>query len=476
MIAGAIEQYPDETLVRRLARIAAGGGFVFGCSTAVISGALSSIDALFIQPLSLSETGRNALSGLTVSSALFGCILGASLAGLLGARYGRKAGLLWAAVLFLVSAVGSAVPELGMGRLGEAGAPALILFFAYRFVCGIAAGLISTLAPLYIVEIAPPAARGRLGTYFQIAVVSGVVCVYFTNWLIASGHDEHWLHSVGWRLMLGSTALPALLFMVSLRSLSDTPRGWVLRGRSDRALEVLRRLTSQTQAQQTLSEIQDSLTSTRGSLFSFGWRVLVLGSVLAVFQQLTGINAILYYLPLLAEHMGESAERALLQTALVGGGTTLFTFVAMFGSDVWGRKPLLVVGAVIMSASMFALAWMLIKGITGLPALLAVGAFLSAFAFSWGPVLPVLLPELYPTPIRSQALGIAMALQWIANILVSWSFRVLDGNSALNASYHHGLPYLIYGAMSLLAAAFVWRFVPETKGRPLEEIQRSLRL
>jgi SP family xylose:H+ symportor-like MFS transporter len=473
MMSGATDQPPGDGLVKRLARIAAGGGFVFGCSTAVISGAVTSIDAQLIQPLALSETARNAVSGLTVSSALFGCILGAPLAGLLSARYGRRTGMLWAAALFLISAVGSAVPELGVGRLGEAGAPALILFFAYRFVCGMAAGLISTLSPLYIVEIAPPAARGRLGTYFQLAVVSGVVAVYFTNWLIASGHDEHWLHAVGWRLMLGSTAVPALLFMVSLRSLSDTPRGLVLRGDSDRALDLLRRLTTEAQAKKTLREIQDSLTNTRGRLLSFGARMLVVGCVLAVFQQLTGINAILYYLPLLAEHMGETPESALLQTALVGGGTTVFTFVAMFGSDVWGRKPLLVLGAVIMSASMFALAGMLMNGITGLPALLAVGVFLSAFAFSWGPVLAVLLPEIYPNLIRSQALGLAMALQWIANILVSWSFRLLDGNSALNASFNHGLPYLIYGAMSLSAALFVWRCVPETKGRPLEEIQRS---
>jgi SP family xylose:H+ symportor-like MFS transporter len=238
-------------------------------------------------------------------------------------------------------------------------------------------------------------------------------------------------------------------------------------------LDLLRRLTTEAQAKKTLREIQDSLTNTRGRLLSFGARMLVVGCVLAVFQQLTGINAILYYLPLLAEHMGETPESALLQTALVGGGTTVFTFVAMFGSDVWGRKPLLVLGAVIMSASMFALAGMLMNGITGLPALLAVGVFLSAFAFSWGPVLAVLLPEIYPNLIRSQALGLAMALQWIANILVSWSFRLLDGNSALNASFNHGLPYLIYGAMSLAAALFVWRCVPETKGRPLEEIQRS---
>jgi len=473
MMSGAADQHPGDGLAKRLARIAAGGGFVFGCSTAVISGAVTSIDAQLIQPLALSETARNAVSGLTVSSALFGCILGAPLAGLLSARYGRRTAMLWAAALFLISAVGSAVPELGVGRLGEAGAPALILFFAYRFVCGMAAGLISTLSPLYIVEIAPPAARGRLGTYFQLAVVSGVVAVYFTNWLIASGHDEHWLHTVGWRLMLGSTAVPALLFMVSLRSLSDTPRGLVLRGHSDRALDLLRRLTTEAQARQTLREIQDSLTNTRGRLLSFRSRMLVVGCVLAVLQQLTGINAILYYLPLLAEHMGETPESALLQTALIGGGTTAFTFVAMFGSDVWGRKPLLVLGAVIMSASMFALGGMLMTGITGLPALLAVGVFLSAFAFSWGPVLAVLLPEIYPNLIRSQALGLALALQWIANILVSWSFRLLDGNSTLNASFNHGLPYLIYGAMSLSAALFVWRCVPETKGRPLEEIQRS---
>jgi len=475
MHADAAGQIGTNTLVFRLARVAALGGLVFGCSTAVVSGVVTSIDAQFIQPLALGETARNTLSGVTVSSALFGCILGAPLAGWLSARYGRRAGMFLAAAMFLISALGSAMPELGIARLGEGGMPALALFFGYRFICGIAVGLISTLSPLYISEISPPAARGRLVTYFQLAVVSGVTVVYFTNWLIASAGNEQWLHAVGWRLMLGSTAVPVLIFALQLRSLPDTPRGLVMRGRTDSALAVLRRLYGDDQAHATLREIQDSLVAKNERLFAFGGRVLLVGGLLAIFQQLTGINAILYYLPLLSQNMGASPERALLTTATIAGVTLLFTFIAMSSIDAWGRKPLLVLGALIMATSMFSLAALLINGQVGLPALIAVGAFLSAFAFSWGPVTAVLLSEIFPNPIRGQALGIAMAVQWTANIVVSWTFRILDGNSALNALFHHGFTYLLYGVMSLLAAYFVLRFIPETKGKPLEEIQRLWR-
>ena len=472
MHANAVEPTRINALVVRLARVAALGGLVFGCSTAVISGVVTSIDAQFIQALALGETARNTLSGLTVSSALFGCILGSALTGWLSARFGRRAGMLVAAAALLVSALGSAVPEFGVTRFGDGGLPALWIFFGYRFLCGIAIGLIGTLSPLYISEISPPAARGHLVTYFQLAVVSGVVIVYFTNWLIASAGDERWLQTVGWRLMLGSTAVPVLIFVLLLRSLPDTPRSLVMRGQPDSALSVLRRLTSEEQAHGTLREIQGSLTARNERLLAFGVRVLLIGVLLAVFQQLIGINAVLYYLPLLSQNMGASAQGALFATAVTAGITLVFTFIAMFAIDAWGRKPLLVLGALIAAASMFGLAALLMRGHVGLPALIAVGVFLSAFAFSWGPVTAVLLSEMFPNPIRSQALGLALAVQWIANILVSWTFRILDGNSALNVFFNHGFTYLLYGLMSLVAAFFVHRFVPETKGKPLEEIQR----
>jgi SP family xylose:H+ symportor-like MFS transporter len=471
MPANEAEQTRTSKLVLHLARVAALGGLVFGCSTAVISGVVSSIDAQFIHSLALGETARNTLSGLTVSSALFGCVLGSALAGGLSARFGRRGGMLVAAILLLGSALGSAAPELGITRFGGGGVMVLWTFFAFRFLCGIAVGLIGALSPLYISEISPPAERGRLVTYFQLAVVSGVVTVYFTNWFIASAGDEYWLHAVGWRLMLGSTVIPVLIFVLLLQTLPDTPRSLVMRGRSDEALSVLRRLVREEKACATLAEIEGSLTVRNERLLAFGTRVLLLGFLLAVFQQLVGINAILYYLPLLAHNMGASDEGALFATAVTGGITLGFTFIAMFTIDAWGRKPLLVLGALILAASMFGLSALLMTGHVGLPALIAVGVFLSAFSFSWGPVTAVVLSEMFPNAIRSQALGLTLAVQWIANILVSWTFRILDGNSALNGHFNHGFTYLLYGVMSLIAALFVYRFMPETKGKPLEAIQ-----
>jgi SP family xylose:H+ symportor-like MFS transporter len=190
-----------------------------------------------------------------------------------------------------------------------------------------------------------------------------------------------------------------------------------------------------------------------------------------VFQQFIGINAVLYYAPLMFKNMGASTDTALLQTIIVGFANIVFTLIALVTVDRWGRKPLLILGALVMAASMITLGLLFSSGNVGTAALVAVVAYIAGFALSWGPVVWVLLSEIFPNAIKGKAMAIAVAMQWIANLFVSWSFKVLDGNSILNALFNHGFAYWIYGAMSVLAALFVLKFVPETKGRTLEGIQ-----
>lgn len=461
----------NTSLIVGLTFVATLGGLLFGYDTAVISGAVSSIDAYFITPQHLSETAASSLSGFTISSALWGCVLGGLIAGGLSNAIGRRGGLIVAALLFLLGSIGSAVPELGFGPIGHMGPQALWQFNFYRILGGIGVGIASMLSPLYIAEISPSAIRGKLVSFNQLAIVGGMLVVYIVNRLIAGGGDDAWLKATGWRLMLASEAIPSILFLVLLMFVPDTPRWFVLKGQSARALAELRRVTSETEAQAIVTDIERTLKEKTAPLMSFGGLVLFVGIMLSVFQQLVGINAVLYYAPLMFSNMGASTDTALMQTIVVGAANTIFTVVAILTVDRLGRKPLLIIGALIMAVSMVALGLLFNAHAVKLGALIAVVAYIAGFALSWGPVVWVLLSEMFPNSIKGTAMGIAVAAQWGANILVSWTFKILDGNSVLNALFNHGFAYWIYGACSLLAALFVMWFVPETKGKSLEAIQ-----
>lgn len=463
---------PDSgRLATGITLVATLGGLLFGYDTAVISGAVSSIDSILVAPLGFTGSARDAFAGFTVSSALLGCVLGAALAGWIGNRFGRRGGLLTAAVLFAVSAIGTAVPELGFGPIG--GMPhAAIPFNAYRILCGVAIGLASMLSPLYIAEIAPSAVRGRLVSYYQMAIVIGIVTAYFVNWAIAAQGNEAWLRAVGWRYMMGSEAIPALVFLALLLGVPDTPRWLVMRGREELAVSVLHRIGAGAVAHQILIEIRATLVEHTGRVLSFGWRLLILGVLLSAFQQLVGINAVLYYAPSIFQNLGASTNSAFLQTVVVGTANMLFTLVAIFTVDRVGRRPLLILGAVLMTVSMALLGWLFFRQSLGLIALVAIVAYIAAFAFSWGPVVWVLLAEMFPNSIRHKAMAIAVAAQWITNFVVSASFKVLDGSVLLTSLFHHALAYWLYAAMSLAAAVFVWKFVPETRGRSLESMEQ----
>jgi len=475
----------NTTLIVGLTLTAALGGLLFGYDTAVISGAVAAIDHNFINPqIGLSETARGSLSGWTISCALLGCIIGAFVAGPVSTKWGRKPALMLAALLFFIGSIGSAFPEFGFGPIGGMGPAALTPFIVYRIIGGVGVGIASMISPLYIAEIAPPAIRGTLVTFQQIAIVGGMLVVYFVNWAIAIQGNDAWILSVGWRWMLASEVVPAILFFVLMLFVPDTPRWYVMRGKDSRALAVLRRLTDETDAQNTLKAIEKTLVQSTRPLFSFGVLVIFVGIMLSVFQQLVGINAVLYYAPLMFKNLGASTDTAFLQTIVVGVAMVTFTVVAQVTVDRWGRKPLLITGSLVMAVAMIALGFlfnasgngtaggaMQMTHAAGMWGLAAVVVYIAGFSLSWGPVVWVMLAEIFPNSIKGKAMAIAVAAQWIANLFVSWSFKVLDGNSALNTAFNHGFSYWIYGAMSLISAWFVMKYVPETMGRSLEAIQ-----
>lgn len=456
----------------RLTLVATLGGLLFGYDTAVISGAVQSLDIDFIAPLKLSETAANTLLGLTVASALFGCVIGSACAGVVADRLGRKRGLMLAALLFLLSAAGSAVPELGIAPFAATGPAVLLAFNLYRLICGVGIGLASMLSPLYIAEIAPKERRGQLVSLNQMAIVTGIVGVYFVNWLIARGGDGRWVNAVGWRVMLGSEGIPALVFLALLSFVPDTPRWLALRGRNAEALRVLERLDPAGGAAAILVDIRASLSEVPAALPPYGWRALRIGLALSAFQQFVGINAVIYYAPVMFANLGAGRGSALLQTVVVGTANMLATVVAIVWVDRLGRKPLLIIGASCMAVAMIGLGSLFTAQAGGVLPLICVVAYIIGFAMSWGPIVWVVLAEMFPGPFRGKALAVAVAAEWLSNLLVSASFKVIDGNSTLNLWFHHGFAYFLYGLISIVAGLFVWRYVPETAGLSLESIQQ----
>lgn len=423
------------------------GGLLFGYDTAVISGTVESLNTVFVAPQNLSESAANSLLGFCVASALIGCIIGGALGGYCSNRFGRRDSLKIAAVLFFISGVGSAWPELGFTSINPDNTVPIYLagyvpeFVIYRIIGGIGVGLASMLSPMYIAELAPAHIRGKLVSFNQFAIIFGQLLVYCVNYFIARSGDASWLMS---------------------------------RGKQEQAESILRKIMGNTLATQAVQEIKHSLDhgrKTGGRLLMFGVGVIVIGVMLSIFQQFVGINVVLYYAPEVFKTLGASTDIALLQTIIVGVINLTFTVLAIMTVDKFGRKPLQIIGALGMAIGMFSLGTAFYTQASGIVALLSMLFYVAAFAMSWGPVCWVLLSEIFPNAIRGKALAIAVAAQWLANYFVSWTFPMMDKNSWLVAHFHNGFSYWIYGCMGVLAALFMWKFVPETKGKTLEELE-----
>lgn len=455
-----------------IALIAVLGGFLFGYDTAVISGTVESLNRFFVLPYQLGERGSNTLLGFIVSCALIGCVIGSSLGGILSQKLGRKKSMLIAAVLFTLSSIGSAWPEIGMSGFGKGDHTAIIPFIIYRVIGGVGIGLASMLSPMYIAEIAPKTIRGSLVAWYQLAIVTGILIVYFVNYLIAQQGTLEWLNSLGWRWMFASEFVPAVLFFILLWLVPESPRWLILTGKPEKGLRVLTSLIGAQAAQQELKAISDSARSHNSRLFSFGFLVLVVGMLLAAFQQLIGINVVIYYAPEVFRNVGNSHTSALLQTVLVGVTNLIFTIVAIKTVDRLGRKALLLIGSLLMMIFMGMIGFSFYFQSLGILTLVSVLGFVGTFSFSWGPVIWVLLAEIFPNAIRSKAMALAVALMWIMNYTVSSTFPILDRNSWLLDKFNHAFSFWLFSIIALLSFVFVWKMVPETKGTSLEDVEK----
>ncbi|MDR0413641.1 MAG: D-xylose transporter XylE [Dysgonamonadaceae bacterium] len=440
------------------------GGLLFGYDTAVISGAEKSIEACLISPLGLGAFAH----GATVSSALIGCIIGGAVSGFLSNRLGRRKSLLIAGALFFLSALGSAWPEFLLFRSGEPSLGLLWMFNFYRIVGGIGVGLASAVCPMYIGEISPADIRGRLVSCNQFAIIFGMLVVYFVNWGIANGQTIEWINRVGWRYMFSSEAIPAGLFFLLLFFVPESPRYLVLIREEKKALSVLEKINrNKEKAGRILSEIEGTVAeNVRTFLFSYGKTVIVIGILLSVFQQFVGINVALYYAPRIFESMGAEKDASMLQTIVMGLVNVIFTVLAIVTVDRWGRKPLLITGSIGMAAGMFAISILSFNNIIGITTLVFIILFTASFMMSWGPICWVYISELFPNKIRGQAVAIAVAAQWAANYFISSTYPPMMELSG-------GATYGFYGLMAVLSALFVWKMVPETKGKSLEAIEQT---
>ncbi len=438
----------DNVFLMLVTAVAALGGLLFGFDTAVISGTVPFIRSYFaLDDIAL---------GWAVSSLLIGCIGGVLASGKPADLLGRRMTLLAAAFLFFVSAVGSALSEH------------LSTFIVFRFIGGLAVGTASMLSPMYITEISPAARRGSLVSLNQLAIVIGILAAFFSNYMLVSTGDDNW------RWMLSVMGVPAVLFFAALLFVPESPRWLAQKHRKAEAFAILQRINGTALATAEMASIEASLERDEKGSYTevFSKRmapILWIGIVAAVFQQITGINSIMYYAPMIFAKTGIGLDSAFMQTIAVGGINFLFTLVAIRWIDRIGRKPLLIAGTAGMIVSLFALtAAFYFERFEGYLVLGCVLLYIASFAASLGPVTWVVIAEIFPNRLRSEAMSVAIMVLWGACFLVSLTFpymlNVLGGGAA----------FLVFGIMCVLNLVFILLKVPETKGRSLEELEKML--
>ena len=452
-----------------LAAVAALGGFLFGFDTAVINGAVQAVRAEF-------ALGAG-LAGFVVSSALLGCVAGAYMAGRLADRFGRIRIMVLAAILFAVSALGSG---LAFGAFD---------LIVWRVIGGLAVGAASVIAPAYIAEIAPASIRGRLGSLQQLAIVSGIFVALLSDAYLAAiaggAANELWLGKHAWRWMFIAEVVPAIAYGVLALTIPESPRFLVARGDHGGARLVLGQVL-RSGIDERIAEIRRTVVQDRQSSFSDLKKpgggllpIVWIGVALSVFQQFVGINVIFYDSSTLWQSVGFTEQDALTQTVITSVTNIVVTLVAIALIDKIGRRKLLLIGSAGMFLTLGTLAWIfanaprapgsegtlvpVIEGTTAFIALLAANGFVVFFGMSWGPAVWVLLGEMFNNKIRGTALGVAAAAQWLANFAISTSFPAM-------ADLGLGFAYGFYTCCALLSFVFVQKFVPETKGRELEDM------
>ncbi len=436
------------------------GGLLFGYDTAVISGAEKGLQAFFKNAGDFTYT--DGWHGFTSSSALIGCIIGSAFSGMLATKLGRKNSLFIAGLLFFISALGSMDPEFLLFDYGVPTYSLLIMFNIYRVIGGIGVGL--------------------------AAIIFGQLVVYFVNFFILGDHIQplveemgkglaaitpaaQWTVTTGWRYMFGSEAVPAGLFALLICFVPETPRFLVSVGKDDKALHVLQRINGSERGAYVLKRIKETITIKIEPIMTYGAMCIFIGIMLSVFQQAVGINAVLYYAPRIFGDMG--MDNPMMITVFMGIVNILFTLVAIFTVEKWGRKPLLIYGSLGMALGAFGVA--VTFGHAGMELFTAASLLIysASFMFSWGPICWVLIAEIFPNTIRGQAVAVAVAFQWIFNFIVSSTFvPMFNMHLTEGDDFGHWFTYGLYGCICVIAALFVWRLVPETKGKTLEDMSK----
>lgn len=431
----------------RIALIAALGGFLFGFETAVISGAEKTIQQLW----SLTPFWQ----GFTVASSLIGTVLGSIIAGVPAQRFGRKKVLIAIALMYLISAAGCALTS------------GWFLFVIFRFIGGVAVGASSVVGPMYISEISPAHLRGRLAGSFQLNIVLGIFVAYITNYFFAgSGEDS-------WRWMLGVMMVPAAIFAILVRTIPESPRWLILNHETEKAIPIMSRIGEEN-TQQAIEDIRASVTDIKEKLFQPRYsKPIMFAVILAMFNQLSGINAIIYYAPRIFEMAGFDAANAFLQPIYIGAANLIFTLLAMTMIDRFGRKKLLIIGSfgMIFFLGMTAFAFK-DPGVANPNVIWYLIGFIAFFAFSQGAVIWVFISEIFPNSVRSQGGSLGSFTHWIMAAIISWTFPIIVEGSDMGGYYS----FIFYTLMMALHLFFVWKFLPETKGKTLEDIQKSMHI
>ena len=428
------------------------GGFLFGYDTAVINGANSYLKAhMNLTPVQ---------EGLASASAILGCIPGAMFAGFLSDRFGRKKMLFLCALLYAVSGMLSAIPRT------------FDQFLWARIISGLGIGASSMICPVYIAEIAPEKWRGRLGTLFQLGIVTGIFLTLFTNKIIQGLGDDAWNTAYGWRWMLGMEVVPALAFFALLFAVPESPRWLAQKGRETEARAILTKVDGVEHAEKEMAAIREAVgheAERFAALFQGPFlRPLVLAVVLMACSQFCGINAIMYYSTKIFESAGAGKNVAFNSSVWVGLINLLFTFVAIGFVDRAGRRPLLLIGTAVQVIALGAVGWMFHTGQNGVPLLLGVVGFIAAFAMALGPIGWLFCAEIFPNRIRGRAMSVAVLTVWVSCYVVAQTFPMLNDSPAIGPAK----TFWIYAAVSLFAFSFVFGFIPETKGRTLEQIEK----
>ncbi|RQW64837.1 sugar porter family MFS transporter [Vibrio viridaestus] len=440
--------------------VAAFGGLLLGFDSSVISGA--------IEPLSQHYQLTASEKGWAVSNVIIGCIIGCFTAGSLADKYGRKIALIITALLFAVSALGSAI------------ATDFTVFVIFRMIGGLAIGTACVVSPVYIAEVAPKDMRGRASTMNLVCLVGGQLLVLISNYLIARGATDLWLADMGWRWMLGSELIPCVLFLLLIGFIPESPRWNVMKNRDESALKTLTRISNESHALELLKQIKESVRSTiqeenqPKEKVKFTKRTvifLVIGVGLATFNQLTGINVIQYFGPTLLMNVTDSVQEAMFMSIFLVGLQFAGVIVGLQLIDTLGRRPLLLWGSVGTAICLLITFVTFFMGVKGFASVIGLLGFMFIFGITWAQVIWAVISEIFPNHLRAVGTGFSISAMWISSFVISQTFPMLNESSWLVDRFHGGFPLLVFAVGGAISWWFVKAYVPETKGIPLEEME-----